>query len=129
VAVRYSCTELAMATGTRAGDPDLVVAQTVGRPFPGVHLAIADPNEEGVGEIAVRSPTMMRGYWHNEAATRAAIDANGLFHTGDLGRVDEDGNLHLAGRPKEMYIRGGCNVYPVEMEDILRAHRKVAQVA
>ena len=129
VTVRYSCTELAMATGTRAGDPDVVVAQTVGRPLPGVHLSILDPNAEGVGEIAVRSPTMMRGYWHNDAATRAAIDSNGLFHTGDLGRVDEDGNLHLAGRSKEMYIRGGYNVYPVEIEDILRAHPKVAQVA
>jgi acyl-CoA synthetase (AMP-forming)/AMP-acid ligase II len=129
VTVRYSCTELAMATGTRAGDPDVVVAQTVGRPLPGVHLSIVDPNDDGVGEIAVRSPTMMRGYWHNDTATRAAIDANGLFHTGDLGRVDDDGNVHLAGRSKEMYIRGGYNVYPLEIEDILRAHPKVAQVA
>jgi len=129
VTVRYSCTELAMATGTRAGDPDVVIAQTVGRPLPGVRLSILNPNADGVGEIAVRSPTMMSGYWHNDAATRAAIDAKGLFHTGDLGRVDEDGNLHLAGRSKEMYIRGGYNVYPVEIEDLLRTHPKVAQVA
>jgi len=129
VTVRYSCTELAMATGTRAGDPDVVIAQTVGRPLPGVRLSILTPNADGVGEIAVRSPTMMSGYWHNDAATRAAIDAKGLFHTGDLGRVDEDGNLHLAGRSKEMYIRGGYNVYPVEIEDLLRTHPKVAQVA
>ncbi|HLW17327.1 MAG TPA: fatty acid--CoA ligase family protein [Actinomycetota bacterium] len=72
---------------------------------------------------------MMSGYWHNDAATNAAIDKAGLFHTGDLGRVDEDGNLHLAGRSKEMYIRGGYNVYPVEIEDLLRTHPKVAQVA
>jgi len=129
VTVRYSCTELAMATGTRAGDPDVVIAQTVGRPLPGVHLSILEPNADGVGEIAVRSPTMMSGYWHNDAATRAAIDPAGLFHTGDLGRVDEDGNVHLAGRSKEMYIRGGYNVYPVEIEDLLREHPKVAQVA
>jgi acyl-CoA synthetase (AMP-forming)/AMP-acid ligase II len=129
VTVRYSCTELAMATGTRFEDPDVVVAQTVGRPLPGIHLSILDPNDKGVGEIAVRSPTMMRGYWQNDEATRAAIDANGYFHTGDLGRLDDDGNLHLAGRSKEMYIRGGYNVYPVEIEDILREHPKVAQVA
>ena len=118
-----------MATGTRFGDPDVVVAQTVGRPMPGIHLSILDPNSDGAGEITVRSPTMMRGYWQNDEATRAAIDSNGMFHTGDLGRLDDEGNLHLAGRSKEMYIRGGYNVYPVEIEDILREHPKVAQVA
>ena len=129
VTVRYSCTELAMATGTRAGDPDVVVAQTVGRPLPGIDLKVIDQNDEGVGEVIVRSPTMMRGYWHNDAATKAAIDAHGFFHTGDLGRIDGTGNLHLAGRTKEMYIRGGYNVYPVEVEDVLREHPKVALVA
>ena len=129
VTVRYSCTELAMATGTRAGDPDVVVAQTVGRPLPGIDLVVQKQNEDGVGEITVRSPTMMRGYWQNDEATRAAIDANGFFHTGDLGRLDADGNLHLSGRTKEMYIRGGYNVYPVEVEDILREHPRVALVA
>ncbi|MGZ4214075.1 MAG: class I adenylate-forming enzyme family protein [Actinomycetota bacterium] len=129
ITVRYSCTELAMATGTRFGDGDEVVANTVGRPLPGIDVGILDPNADGVGEIAVRSPTMMRGYWRNEEATRAAIDARGYFHTGDLGRFDADGNLHLAGRSKEMYIRGGYNVYPVEVEAVLREHPKVAQVA
>jgi acyl-CoA synthetase (AMP-forming)/AMP-acid ligase II len=129
VTVRYSCTEIAMATGTRLGDPDVVIAQTVGRPLPGVHLSISQANSEGVGEIVVRSPTMMSGYWHNEKATGAAVDAEGFFHTGDLGRIDDEGNLHLAGRTKEMYIRGGYNVYPVEVEDVLREHPKVALVA
>ena len=129
VTVRYSCTELAMATGTRAGDPDVVVAQTVGRPLPGVDLQVIEQNEDGVGEIIVRSPTMMRGYWSNDDATRAAVDGGGFFHTGDLGRLDADGNLHLAGRTKEMYIRGGYNVYPVEVEDVLREHPRVALVA
>ena len=118
-----------MATGTRAGDPDVVVAQTVGRPLPGVDLQVIEQNEDGVGEIIVRSPTMMRGYWRNEEATRAAIDAQGFFHTSDLGLLDADGNLHLAGRTKEMYIRGGYNVYPVEVEDVLREHPNVALVA
>ena len=129
VIVRYSCTELAMATGTRHGDSDVVVAQTVGRPLPGIDLLVEQPNEDGVGQIVVRSPTMMRGYWHNEDATRAAIDARGFFHTGDLGSVDAAGNLKLAGRTKEMYIRGGYNVYPVEVEDVLREHPNVAMVA
>lgn len=129
VTVRYSCTELAMATGTRFGDDDEVVANTVGRPLPGIDVTIANQSSDGVGEIAVRSPTMMRGYWRNEEATRAAIDAQGYFHPGDLGRFDADGNLRLAGRSKEMYIRGGYNVYPVEVEAVLREHPKVAQVA
>jgi len=72
---------------------------------------------------------MMRGYWSNDDATRAAVDGGGFFHTGDLGRLDADGNLHLAGRTKEMYIRGGYNVYPVEVEDVLREHPRVALVA
>ena len=129
VTVRYSCTELAMATGTRAGDPDVVVAQTVGRPLPGIDVQVIDQNVDGVGEIIVRSPTMMRGYWQNDDATSKAIDANGFFHTGDLGRLDTDGNLQLVGRTKEMYIRGGYNVYPVEVEGVLREHPRVALVA
>jgi len=72
---------------------------------------------------------MMKGYWHNDDATRAAIDEHGYFHTSDLGRVGKDGNLRLAGRSKEMYIRGGYNVYPVEVEDVLREHPKIAMVA
>src|SRR5438132_14112106 len=89
VTVRYSCTELAMATGTRPGDPDVVVAQTVGRPMPGIDVRILDPNREGIGEITVKTPTMMAGYWHDEEATRAAIDSEGFFNTGDLGYGDE----------------------------------------
>jgi acyl-CoA synthetase (AMP-forming)/AMP-acid ligase II len=129
VIVRYSCTELAMATGTRFGDPDVVVAQTVGRPLPGIDVQILHANTEGLGEIIVRSPTMMRGYWRNDDATNAAVDEHGYFHTGDLGRFDPNGNLRLAGRSKEMYIRGGYNVYPVEVEDVLREHPKIAMVA
>jgi acyl-CoA synthetase (AMP-forming)/AMP-acid ligase II len=71
---------------------------------------------------------MMRGYWNDADATREAIDADGFFHPGDLGRIDEDGNLRLAGRMKEMYIRGGYNVYPLEVENVLREHPKVALV-
>ena len=129
VTVRYSCTELAMATGTRLGDPDVVVAQTVGRPMPGIDVRILDPTDEGIGEIIVKTPTMMSGYWHNDDATSAAVDDDGYFHTGDLGRFDDRGDLRLAGRTREMYIRGGYNVYPVEVENVLKEHPLVAMVA
>ncbi|MCI0345413.1 MAG: long-chain fatty acid--CoA ligase, partial [Chloroflexi bacterium] len=128
VQVRYSSTELAMCTATRPGDADSTVAETVGRALPEVELRILAPNNDGVGEVSARSPAMMRGYWSDPEATREAIDADGFFHPGDLGRIDEEGNLRLAGRTKEMYIRGGYNVYPVEVENVLREHPKVALV-
>lgn len=135
VTVRYSCTEVGLATGTRADDPDEVVAATVGRPLPTVDLAILDPETRRtlppgrVGEIAVRSPAMMRDYWRDPAATEASIDAAGYFLTGDLGELDAAGYLRLRGRTKEMYIRGGYNVYPIEVEAVLREHPKVGLAA
>ena len=128
VQVRFSSTELALCTATRAGDADATVAETVGRPLPEVELRVLDPNADGIGEVVARSPAMMRGYWNDADATREAIDGDGFFHPGDLGRIDEDGNLRLAGRTKEMYIRGGYNVYPLEVENVLREHPKVALV-
>ena len=125
---RYSSTELALCCSTRPGDPDVTVADTVGSALPEVELRILEPNNDGVGEVVARSPAMMRGYWNDDAATREAIDDEGYFHPGDLGRIDEDGNLRLAGRTKEMYIRGGYNVYPVEVENVLREHPKVGLV-
>jgi acyl-CoA synthetase (AMP-forming)/AMP-acid ligase II len=128
VQVRYSSTELALCAATRPGDADATVAETVGRSLPEVELRVLAPNADGVGEVVARSPAMMRGYWNDAEATREAIDADGFFHPGDLGRLDEDGNLRLAGRTKEMYIRGGYNVYPLEVENVLREHPKVALV-
>ena len=129
VVVRYSCTELGLATATKAGDPDEVVGTTVGRALPEVDIRILAPNPDGVGEIAVRSPAMMAGYWREPEMTRAAVDDDGFFHTGDLGSIDVDGNLHLSGRTKEMYIRGGYNVYPVEVEAVLQEHPGVRLAA
>ena len=128
VQVRYSSTELALCTATRPGDADTTVAETVGRPLPEVEIRIVAPNPDGIGEVVARSPAMMRGYWNDDEATRQATDAEGFFHPGDLGSIDADGNLRLAGRTKEMYIRGGYNVYPVEVENVLREHPKVAIV-
>ncbi len=125
LSVRYSCTELALCTGTSPGDDDELIATTVGRPLPEVELRIDGPNEDGIGEVCARSPAMFAGYWHGERA----VDEHGYYHTGDLGRIGADGALRIAGRAKEMYLRGGYNVYPIEVENVLRAHPKVAMVA
>ena len=92
-------------------------------------LQVLEANSDGVGEIAIRSPATMAGYWREPEMTRAAVDEGGFFHTGDLGRLDPEGNLRLSGRTKEMYIRGGYNVYPVEVENVLAEHPKVALAA
>ena len=96
---------------------------TVGRPLPGVDAAIADD-----GEVLLRGGIVMRGYWRNEAATAEAIDAQGWFHTGDLGELDAEGFLAITGRKKEILVTaGGKNVAPAVLEDRLRAHRLVSQ--
>lgn len=135
VVARYTCTELAGTCSTSPGDPDEVVAHTVGAPLPGVdlHLVDADSSPVGtgeVGEVCSRAPTMMSGYWsgHGRPADEA-VDADGYFHTGDLGRIRPDANLEIVGRRKEMYIRGGYNVYPAEVENRLAHHPAVAHCA
>ncbi len=129
VITRYTSTEAGVTTSTTVGDPDDVIATTVGRPAPDVELRIVGDAPDGVGEIICRSPAMMRGYWHDPETTAATIDADGWLHTGDLGVFGDDGNLRIVGRLKEMYIRGGYNVYPAEVEATLGEHPAVAQVA
>jgi acyl-CoA synthetase (AMP-forming)/AMP-acid ligase II len=141
VVVRYTSTETSLGTGTRPGDPDEVVATTVGRPVPGVELELVDdgrPVATGdVGRVRLRSGAVLRGYLGDLAAgeiidataTAAVLDDDGWVTTGDLGWVGEDGNLRLVGRVAEMYIRGGYNVYPAEVEAVLGAHPAVAEVA
>jgi acyl-CoA synthetase (AMP-forming)/AMP-acid ligase II len=147
VVVRYTSTEASLGTGTVPGDADEVVVTTVGRPVPGVALAIVDEggSEVGSGEVGrvrIRSGAVMLGYWGGPptgpgiegvvfdlATTRSVLDDGGWLTTGDFGFVDGDGNLHLVGRANEMYIRGGYNVYPAEVESVLSAHPAVAQVA
>ena len=134
VSVRYSSTEVAIATASLADDPPERLATTVGRPTPGVELRIVDERNAPVpagtpGEVVVRSPAAMVRYWRDPEATAATIDAEGWVHTGDVGFLDDAGYLHLRGRQSEMFIRGGFNVYPAEIEDLLARHPKVARAA
>jgi fatty-acyl-CoA synthase len=88
---------------------------------------ITTPGEKG--EVVARGPNVMKGYWNKPEATAAAIDAEGWFHTGDVGYVDDDGFLFIADRLKDMVISGGENVYPAEVESVLYEHPAVAEVA
>ncbi len=131
--IRYSSTESGgCGTGT-AFDGDDVEQATVGRPRGGIEVGICDddagPLPDGeVGEVWLRSPTVLSEYWRDPEATAATL-SRGWLRTGDLGAIDERGNLRLAGRKKEMYIRGGYNVYPAEVEAVLADHPLVQEVA
>ncbi len=81
------------------------------------------------GEVCASGPNIMKGYWNKPEATRSAIDAEGWFHTGDVGYLDDDGFLFIADRVKDMLITGGENVYPAEVESVLYDHPAVAEVA
>lgn len=94
---------------------------SVGVPVPGVEVRIDGANPEGIGEIVARGDILMRGYYNNPEMTAEAV-RDGWFHTGDLGRFDRDGYLHICGRSKNMIVtRGGKNVYPEEIETVLNA--------
>ena len=134
VTVRYSSTEVGIATAALPGDPPEVLATTVGKATPGVELTVVDDQNRPVpagtpGEVTIRSPATMSGYWNDPEATAATIDAEGRVHTRDLGLVDDAGYLHLLGRKSDMFIRGGFNVYPGEIENLLALHPKVGRAA
>jgi fatty-acyl-CoA synthase len=120
-------------THTVPGDPDPQRITTVGRPLPTVEVRIVDPASgeiQGpgqVGEICTRSVCVMLGYFNNPGVE--AVDDQGWLHTGDLGTLDAEGYLQVQGRLKDMIIRGGENVYPREIEDVLFTHPAVADVA
>ena len=95
---------------------------------PDVELRIVGPDTGAdvpageVGEILIRSPQVMQGYWHNDEATAAVIDADGWFRSGDAGYLDADGYLYIHDRVKDMIVSGGENVYPAEVENVLMGH-------
>ena len=131
--VRYAMTESPSITGTEPGDPPDALYRSVGRPQPGVEVELRDDGvvvaTGDVGRVHVRSAGMMRGYWGDPRLTAEAIDADGWLRSGDLARFDADGNLVLVGRVGDMYIRGGYNVYPLEVEHVIAEHPDVAEVA
>ena len=108
---------------------------TAGRPLPGYELRIADPENAAllvgeIGEILARGPMVMRGYYKRPAETAETIDAAGWLHTGDLGYLTAEGRVVVAGgRLRDMIIRGGENIYPAEIENLLRAHDAIAEIA
>ncbi|MGH9137259.1 MAG: class I adenylate-forming enzyme family protein [Acidimicrobiales bacterium] len=134
VAVRYSCTEAGIGTGTAFTDPPEDAEVSVGRPQPGVELLVLDdddrPVEPGdIGAVCLRSAATMSRYWVQPEATAAAHTADGAVRTGDRGWVDDAGRLRLAGREREMYVRGGENVFPAEVESVLATVPGVVDVA
>ncbi len=135
VRVAYSLTEASSTVSVPDDDAsDENKAFTVGRPLPGTELRILEQDgsalpTESVGEIALKGPGVMLGYYRQPKETADAFDADGFLLTGDLGMVDEDGFVHLVGRRKEVIIRSGFNVYPREVESRLEAHPAVQEAA
>ncbi len=124
----YGLTEAGTVTGSKPDDDFEHIATTVGVPWPGFDVRIdAAPGEPG--EILVRGNTVTRGYLDDPQATAAAIDSEGFLHTGDLGTMDADGYVRIVGRIKDMFIVGGFNAYPAEIENLMLRHPRVAQVA
>jgi long-chain acyl-CoA synthetase len=107
---------------------------SIGTPVTGVEMKVVGEDRHQVapgevGEIAIRGPNVMKGYWHRPDATADAIDRDGWFYTGDLARVDEDGYFFIVDRKKDMIIRGGYNIYPREIEEVLYEHPAVLEAA
>ncbi|WP_323792250.1 AMP-binding protein, partial [Nocardioides sp.] len=129
VVTAFGMTEAVVVTMCRDGDSAETVATTCGRAVPGMETRIADPSEDGTGELLVRGEHVMLGYLDDAEATAEAIDADGWLHTGDVGLLDEHGNLRITDRLKDMYISGGFNVYPAEVEQALLRMDGVTDVA
>jgi acyl-CoA synthetase (AMP-forming)/AMP-acid ligase II len=135
VLTAYGLTEACgTVTMCRRGDSAEVIALTSGRAIPDVEVRIVDgegaelPAGEA-GEIIVRGYNVMRGYFNDPEATDEAVDPSGWLHTGDVGVMDAEGNVAITDRLKDMYVSGGFNVYPAEIEAVLRSHPGVAQAA
>ncbi|QRY55121.1 FadD3 family acyl-CoA ligase [Mycolicibacterium septicum] len=120
----YGLTEAGNVTLSRPGDSAEDVATTAGLPCEGIDVRIAEDTE-----VLVRGYNVMQGYLDDPAATAEAIDADGWLHTGDLGEFTESGRLRIVGRKKDMFIVGGFNAYPAEIEGFLLEHPAIAQVA
>jgi fatty-acyl-CoA synthase len=132
VQIAYGLTETGpTVTITRDSDPPELRERTVGRPLGGVEVAVVDAKTgdlhgpEAAGELAVRGPNVMAGYYRMPSETRRSFTDQGFFLTGDLAVVDEGGYVTIVGRRNEIIIRGGYNIVPRELEDLLRTHPAV----
>ena len=135
VVTGYGLTEASgIATMCRHDDDPALIAGTSGRAIDDVEVLVIDPNGAECpagqpGEVVVRGYNVMLGYFEDEQQTREAIDADGWLHTGDIGVMDERGYLRITDRMKDMFIMGGFNCYPAEIEGLLFEHPQIAQVA
>lgn len=132
--VRYAMTESPTICGTDPGDPADVLFRTVGRPQAGMSVKVTDADGEAlpvgeVGTVRIKGPCVMRGYWREPELSRGAFDADGYLVSGDLGRLTPAGDLQLVGRRGDLYIRGGFNIHPVEVEQVLTEHPAVRAAA
>ena len=136
VTICYGMTETSpVSTQTRRDDPLEKRVETVGRVHPHVEIKLVDPASGHIvprgatGELCTRGYNVMLGYWGDDAATRESIDPAGWMHSGDLATMDDEGYVSIVGRIKDMIIRGGENVYPREVEELLHTHPDVVDVA
>ncbi len=124
-----------IVSSTAPDDPPAIRTATLGTPLPHTEVMIAGPVDGqpvpvgAVGELCARGPLLMHGYVDDPSATAAAVDADGWYHTGDLASMDAAGCLRVEGRLKDVITRGGENIYPREIEDLLQAHPAVALAA
>jgi len=142
----YGLTETGAAATVLAGEDALTHPDSVGRPLPNVEVRVAGGDGSTAagdradgdgstaargraGELQVKGPILMAGYWSDPDATAAVMTSDGWFRTGDLGHIDDDGYVYVTDRAKDVVIRGGENVYPAEIEERLAAHPAVAEAA
>ncbi|MFB6527078.1 class I adenylate-forming enzyme family protein [Streptomyces sp. NPDC056399] len=125
----YGLTETSGGVLSNVGAEYRAHPGSVGRPTPVTEVRIDGPDAGGVGELWLRGQSLVRGYWGDEEATRAAFSEDGWFRTGDLARVDADGRVTVVDRLTDMVVRGGENVYCVEVEDVLQQHPDVVDAA
>jgi fatty-acyl-CoA synthase len=130
----YGLTEVGVNCFAMSNEEAWQKAGSIGRPLMFTQAQVVDeggqemgPDE--VGELCFHGPHLSGGYWNNREATAAALDGNGWFHTGDMARKDEDGFFYIAGRAKDMFISGGVNVYPAEIENVLLQHDALSDAA
>ena len=114
----YGLTETAPVVA--ASSPKYRRQGSIGKKFPSVEVKVDNPNEEGIGELLVKAPNVMLGYYNNEEATKEAIEQDGWFHTGDLAKIDKDGYIFITGRKKNVIVlQNGKNIYPEEIETLI----------